>query len=333
MQPDYAKRRRKFRKLLKPAGANNALITDTVNVTYLTGFTGDSSYLWLASGQEVLLSDSRYAVQIAEECPGLPCEIRTAKTDLIQLTARVLKKGGSGTLALESHRLTKRDYDRITDAVSQMTPVPTSGLVEQLRAIKDKYEIQTIRKSIAIAERAFQVIRAQLSPEQTELQVAHNLEHQIRAFGGTRCAFDPIVGVGPRGALPHGTPSGRQIGESGFTLVDWGAQFQGYSSDLTRILVTGKISAKLRRVYELVLRAQLAAIRQVRHGASLVKVDQAARKTIENGGFGRRFGHGLGHGFGLQIHESPFISPSAKGVLQSGMVVTIEPGIYLPDWG
>ncbi len=333
MQANYSRRRERFRRLFRKTGADAALVTNEINVTYLTGFTGDSSYLWLDANRELLLSDSRYAVQLSEECPEVEPVIRDTRIDILELAARTVPKTGCRQLALETHHLTKFKYDRLTTAWPAITAVPTSGLVEQLRAIKDKAELRTIQTAIDIAERAFQVIRAQLTFQQTERQIAHNLEHQIRAFGGSRCAFDPIVGVGPRGALPHGKPSRSTVADAPFLLLDWGAQYQGYASDLTRILVTAKISPKLRRVYNLVLKAQLAAIAKIRHGAKLAEVDRAARKTIEDGGFGKKFGHGLGHGFGLQIHESPFLTPTAAGVLKSGMVVTIEPGIYLPDWG
>lgn len=333
MQATYANRRQRLRKLLMSAGADSALITDELNVTYLTGFTGDTSFLWLDGKQEILLSDSRYTIQISEECPELDLAIRDSGIDIFQLTEKTLGKTGSRRLALESHRLTKARYDQIVAGLPKITPVPTTGLVEELRAIKDKSELAKIRQAIGIAERSFNVIRSQLTVDQTELQIAHNLEHQIRAFGGTRCAFDPIVGVGARGALPHGQPSSTKVGEAPFLLIDWGAQNAGYSSDLTRILVTGKISPKLRKVHDLVLRAQLAAIGKIRPGARLADIDQAARKTIANGGFGKKFGHGLGHGLGLQIHENPFLTPTASGVLKTGMVITIEPGIYLPKWG
>jgi Xaa-Pro aminopeptidase len=333
MEPDYASRRQKFRRRFRGTGADAALVTDAVNVTWLTGFTGDSSFLWMNDRQEVLLSDSRYAVQLSEECPDLDVELRDSRMDIYGLAVRTLQKTGTRQLALESHHLTMQRYEQLVAALPQITAVPAAGLVEGLRAIKDRAELARIRQSIAIAERAFAVIRAQLTPEQTELQIAHNLEHQIRAFGGTRCSFDPIVGVGPRGALPHGQPSHMRVGEAAFLLIDWGASYQGYASDLTRILVTAKISPKLRKIYQLVLKAQQAAISKVRHGASLADVDRAARQTIADGGFGKRFGHGLGHGFGLQIHETPFLRPAASGVLKAGMVITIEPGIYLPGWG
>lgn len=333
MHDFIAERQKKLRSALKRQGADALLVTDETNVTYLTGFTGDSSYLFISSKNCILLSDSRYTIQIAEECPGLEADIRTAKTSMLQRVKKVCSSAKINNLAIEADSLTKSSHDQIQTELPSVQLIDTAGIVAGLRAIKDKHEIALIRQSVSIAERAFNVIRAQLTGDQTELEVAHNLEHTIRRFGGSRCAFDPIVGVGPRGALPHGQPSKMKIEEHSFTLIDWGAQFRGYASDLTRILVTGKISPKLQRIYDIVLKAQLAAIRHIKPGVSLAAVDQKARKIIDDAGFGSRFGHGLGHGFGLQIHEQPRLSPVAKGELKAGMVVTVEPGIYLPGWG
>jgi Xaa-Pro aminopeptidase len=155
----------------------------------------------------------------------------------------------------------------------------------------------------------------------------------MRAFGATQAAFKPIIAGGPRSALPHAIPSDHLVNESPFLLVDWGALVDGYASDLTRVLITGKAPAKYRKIYEVVLEAQLRAISAIRPGATLKEVDREARGYIESAGYGKYFGHGLGHGFGLQVHEIPFISPIREGTLQPGMIVTVEPGIYLPDFG
>jgi len=221
-------RRAKIQKRIKRAGMDALLITDEVNVTYLTGFSGDSSYLWLTADKAILLSDTRYTTQISEECPELETLIRDAGRTTCDLAIQIAKSSKASTIGIEPDSLTKALHDRIKAGYA-CELANTDGWVESLRAIKDKYEIQTIRHSIQIAERAFSVIRAQLTPDQTEREIAHNLEHQIRGFGGTGCAFDPIVGVGPRGALPHGIPSNRRIGEDPFVLIDWGAKYNGYA--------------------------------------------------------------------------------------------------------
>jgi hypothetical protein len=183
----------------------------------------------------------------------------------------------------------------------------THGLVEQLRAIKDREEQEKIRRSIRVNERAFEVLRAKLEGSMSERQIAYDLEHQMRAFGATQAAFKPIIAGGPRSALPHAIPSDHLVNESPFLLVDWGALVEGYASDLTRVLITGKAPAKYRKIYEVVLEAQRRAISAIRPGATLKEVDREARVYIESAGYGKYFGHGLGHGFGLQVHEIPFI--------------------------
>jgi Xaa-Pro aminopeptidase len=190
-----------------------------------------------------------------------------------------------------------------------------------------------LRRAIWIAERAFGVLRASLRPERTEKEVADELENQTRLYGGKGCSFPPIVAVGPRAALPHARPTAAKIGDDGFVLVDWGADAGPYKSDLTRVLVTGKISPKLERIYRVVLTAQERAIEAIRPGRTCHEVDHVARGVIAKAGFAKQFGHGLGHGIGLDIHEAPRLAAKVGLKLEPGMVVTVEPGIYLPGWG
>jgi len=328
-----AARIRKLRAQLRKRGVGGVLVADELNVRYLTGFTGDSSYLAVTPQRCLLVSDSRYTIQIEEECPDLEVNIRTARTDLLDQLAMVVKGLQVGSLAIETDTITQSFYERLSEKLSAVELVACPGLILSLRAVKDKQEIAAIRESVRIAQRAFDAIRANLRGDQTELQISHDLEHAIRRFGGSGCSFDPIVGVGPRGALPHGRPSPTTLDHDPFVLIDWGARYQGYASDLTRVLVTGRVTQKLRRIYDIVLKAQLAAISKIRPHAALKSIDTAARKVIDDAGFGKSFGHGTGHGFGLQIHELPRLSPIAQGELEPGMVVTVEPGIYLPDWG
>ena len=329
-----ASRQTNLRKLLKSSDAQAILVTNIVNVGYLSGFTGSAGYLLVTDKKFILMSDARYTSQIQEECPGIETEIRTADSTMLDSVAKVARSLKINSMAVEAGSLTKATYDQIQQMLTTVNLVDTSGWIAGLRSIKDKSEIETIRKSIAVNQRAFQVIRSQLTAEQTELQIAHNLEHQMRAFGAKCCSFDPIVGVGPRGALPHGKPSDKNIGESDFVLIDWGAQVDRYASDLTRVLVTSrKIPTKLRKIYNTVLKAQVAAIKKIRPGVTVKAVDAAARKVIENAGFGKQFGHGTGHSFGLEIHETPFMSPIHEGKLEANMVVTVEPGIYIEGWG
>ena len=330
---DFSGRREKLRKSLKKSGAEALLVTSVPNVTYLTGFTGDSSYLLITAENQILLSDGRYSTQIEEECPGLEMDIRRSGVLIHQQVVRILRAAGIWRLAIEAESMTVATRERIAEKLPKLAMGATAGMVEHLRQVKDRQEIALIREAVRIAEKSFTVIRAGLHPEQTEKQIGNALERQIRLFGGDGPAFAPIVAGGPRAALPHAKLSDRRIGAGGILLIDWGAQWQLYKSDLTRVLVTGKISTKLRRVYEVVLSAQAQAIAAVRPGVSAAEVDAAARGVIGAAGMGRRFNHGIGHGFGLEIHESPRLSGKSTATLKPGMVVTVEPGVYIPGWG
>jgi Xaa-Pro aminopeptidase len=282
----------------------------------------------------VLLSDPRYTTQLAEECPDVEREVRRQGTSILRSVSKVAGRAKLRSLAVESQSMTMALHAAIVEALPKVELVPSDGLVEQLRMIKDRYEIASLRRAVSSAERAFAVVRAGLRGDMTERAVAHELENRIRSFGGLGCSFTPIVAVGPRAALPHARATDVRLAEHGLLLIDWGADAaDGYKSDLTRVLVTGKISPKLERIYGVVLNAQVAAIKAIRPGALLKDVDAAARKVIADSGHDRHFGHGLGHGIGLQIHESPRIAANFEGQLEAGMVVTVEPGIYLPKWG
>ena len=330
---DFAARREKLRKLLKKTGAEALLVTSVPNVTYLTGFTGDSSYLLVTQDDQILISDGRYATQIEEECPGLEMNIRRAGILIHQQVVKILRAAGISRLAIEAESMTVATRERIAEKLPKLEIGATTGMVEHLRQVKDKEELALIRRAVRIAEKSFAVIRAGLRPEQTEKQIGDALEHQFRLFGGDGPAFPTIVAVGPRAALPHAKLTDRRVGDGDVLLVDWGAQWRLYKSDLTRVLVTGKISTKLRRVYEVVLSAQARAIAAIRPGVPTTEVDAAARSVIAEAGLDRRFNHGIGHGFGLEIHESPRMSGKNTATLKPGMVVTVEPGVYIPGWG
>lgn len=333
MSERYLLRRDQLRRAVRKVGAEAILVTDFTNVTYLTGFTGDDSYLLVRADGEVLLSDPRYTTQIGEECPGLEAHIRKPGIGMIQAISKLLRTSNVRRLAVEGDSISVSVCERIRSESPQPETVTTSGLVERLRRIKDKDEIAQIRQAVWYAEKGFAAVRATVHAEQTERDVANDLEYQMRRFGARGAGFPSIVAVGPRAALPHATPTERRIGSSDFVLVDWGADGGLYRSDLTRVLVTGKISPKLERVYRVVLQAQLKAIEAIRPGALAADVDGIARNVIAEAGFGRYFGHGLGHGLGLQVHEAPRLAANSRTLLKPGMIVTVEPGIYLPGWG
>ncbi|MEN6452452.1 MAG: Xaa-Pro peptidase family protein [Thermoguttaceae bacterium] len=330
---DFQARRDRLRKAIKAAQLDALLVTDFTNVTYLTGFTGDDSYLLVRQDGELMLSDPRYTVQLGEECPGLDLSIRPPGATMLQGIVRALRSAKVGRLGVEADSMTVGFRDLIAKKLPKLEIVAASGLVERLRLIKDKDEIARLRTAVWQAEKAFAVLRSTLRPEMTEKNAADELEHQFRLFGAKNAAFPTIVAVGPRAALPHATPGQQRIRDDDFVLIDWGANEGLYNSDLTRVLVTGRISPKLERVYQVVLEAQRRAIAAVGPGKVAADVDDVARAYIAKAGFGGRFRHSLGHGLGLMVHEGPRVAIKSQTVLKPGMVVTVEPGIYLPGWG
>lgn len=329
----YEARRNKLCRLLKKQKVDGLLVTNFVNVTYLTGFTGDDSYLLVTQDGALLISDPRYTTQLEEECPELKLLIREPGTQMLPTVVDAVSKAKLENLGVEAASMTVGNFQTLEEDLKGVTLVSTAGLVEELRVIKDKHEIEETRHACTQARRAFEVVRAGLMPDMSEKQVAADLEYQARRFGAVGLSFTPIVGVGPQSALPHATPSDKLIGSDEFVLIDWGANSGLYMSDLTRVLVTGKAPAKLKKIYEVTLKAQLAAINAIRPGRKCQEIDAVARKIISKAGYGKQFGHGLGHGTGQEIHEAPRLAPNQDVELRPGMIVTVEPGIYLPGFG
>jgi Xaa-Pro aminopeptidase len=339
---NFAPRRDRLWHAAAAEGLDLLLITNPINVTYLTGFSGEASYLILTKTKTLLVSDGRFKGQLAEECPGLDTYIRPPDQALTAAAIAQLTALAPRNIGCESAHLTVAEFQTLSDGVKTGNWKPSNDRVEKLRIVKDDGEIAQIRAAIKIAEKAFLMFRAMLRPDDTEKELTDTLESYIRKAGGKESAFPPIVAVGPRSALPHAPPSLHQVNENPLLLIDWGAQGAFYKSDLTRVLWTynngafaggSKPSDKLRAVHAVVAEAQRRAIAAMRPGASSKAVDAIARGYIAEQGYGEFFTHGLGHGFGLMIHEEPFFRPSTDVTLAAGMVVTCEPGIYLPDWG
>jgi Xaa-Pro aminopeptidase len=326
-------RRKKLRALIRKARADALLVTNFTNVTYLTGFTGDDSYLLATLDGDVLVTDPRYTTQLAEECPGLTLEIREPGVTMLQGVSDTVKRAKIERLGIEGTSATVSFHQSIAKALPSLTLVVTENLVERLRIVKDKEEVEATRIACQQAKRAYESVRASLTSDMTELEVAAELEYRARRIGAKGLSFPAIVAVGARAALPHARPTSCRLAYDDFTLIDWGVNSGQYMSDLTRIIVTGKISPKLRKIYGVVLKAQLAAIDAIRPGRTGEQVDRVARRIITRAGFGKAFGHGLGHGTGLEIHEAPRLAVGHKTKLRPGMIVTVEPGIYLPGWG
>lgn len=311
------------------------LITNFTNVSYLTGFSGDDSFLLMHTQGDIIISDTRYEIQISEECPGLEVHIRATATKIFDAVKKVLSSlAKSGNVGVEADSMTLAHREELAGTVPQWTVRPISEAVEMIRMLKDKYEIEAIRKSIYAAFRGFQSVRAGLRPDQTEIEIRNDLEYAMRRFGADDKGFRSIVAVGERAALPHAVPTSKRVEESELMLIDWGAKRDGYISDLTRTLVTTKKpSSKFRKLYEAVLTAQKKALDAIKPGEIAKDIDRVARKSLEEAGLGKYFTHNLGHGIGLEVHEGVRFSQSNETVLKAGMVITVEPGVYLPDWG
>lgn len=329
----FEERRQRLVRLLNGADADALLVTHFTNVSYLTGFTGDDSYLLVSPREAVIISDFRYVEQLASECPGLRTHIRTTAVTMPDAVAEVIGSAKIGRLAVEADSLTVSLYNHLAGKLTHVALRPTSNLVEQLREIKDAQEIAQLRTAISCAEQAFAILRTKLRRDRTEKELADELDHQQRLLGAERSSFPTIVAAGARAALPHARPTNEPIGDAELLLVDWGAVCGHYGSDLTRVLVTAKISPKLEQIYGLVLKAQQRAIDAIAPGKTGREIDAIARQVIESAGHGEHFGHGLGHGIGLNVHEGPRVSVTNDKPLAAGMVVTIEPGVYLPGWG
>lgn len=345
-------RRTALNQTMKARELDGFLVTAAVNVTYLTGFTGDSSFYALLPKNNLLVSDTRFEEQIAEECPGQDAVIRGHNKTTLEAAAEALNKAGVKAVGVEGNRITLGELDALKRLAPKITFVPVDGAIEAQRAVKDPGEVEKIREAIKVAERGFKMFMATLREADTEKDMVDALEGYVRRAGARCTSFPPIVAVGERGALPHAPPTAKALGDGAKLLVDWGADL-GYKSDITRTFRSPfgtspsrrnkleRIGYDFEKLYAVVLAAQNAALAAIRPGVPAKDVDAAARKVIANARFdkypdlklGDHFTHGLGHGIGLEVHEAPKIRANSEDILEIGMVVTIEPGIYIPGWG
>jgi Xaa-Pro aminopeptidase len=309
------------------------LLSSLANIRYLTGFSGTSAVL-LVSGREVhLVTDSRYAVQAAEEAGDVArvsVQTQSLWTGVWQQLAALAP---ARVVGFESTQLLHRDFHRLLEQGDRWQWRPTVDLVESLRECKDADEVAAIRRAGRMATDALAQTLPQVRPGLTELQIAGMLERALREAGSEGFAFPTIVASGPRSALPHARSSARVVEPGDLLLLDFGAQADGYCSDVTRTVVVGRAGDREREVHAVVLGAQERAATRVRAGMRGRDADALARDYIERRGYGDRFQHSLGHGLGLEVHEAPRLSRQADGALPQGAVVTIEPGVYEPGWG
>lgn len=329
----HGERRDRLRALLAGAGVDALLITNLINVRYLSGFTGSNGALVItASGDDRISTDGRYITQVAEQAPDLaPIIARDCPGALIDHLL-----GSGARIGFEKHVVTVDTHQRLLPKLTgEETLLGVQPLVEELRIVKDEYEVEQIRTACQAADLALADIIADgvLVPGQTERQVARALEWAMFERGAEAISFETIVATGANSAIPHHRPTDAVLGSGDLLKIDFGAVVEGYHSDMTRTYVLESVQPWQRDIYDVVAAAQLAGREALEPGVEAVGVDAAARSIIDEAGFGEYYVHGLGHGVGLQIHEAPSIGALSTGTLPCGAAVTVEPGIYLPGRG
>jgi Xaa-Pro aminopeptidase len=320
-----ARRIRAIRRRMNKKKIRFLLLTKPANVTYTTGFLGDDSWAAIAKGRVYLLTDSRYTEQAQKECPS--CKIIDRAGPMADTVAGLVKKLKSVRTVAVEDSVSMADLEQLKKTVKARFRT-VAGIIENVRSVKDQSEISTIRSAAAISAKALTQTLPYIKPGVTESELAGMLDFQIRKLGA-RNSFETIVAFGPNGSRPHHQPAKRKLKKKDAVLIDFGAKYKGYCSDITRCFVIGGMTAFYKKVYDVAEQAQAAAIKTIKAGVKITQVDAAARKVIEKAGL-PVYGHGTGHGFGLEIHEDPFLKPDGKGKLKTGQVITIEPGIYMP---
>ncbi|MFZ5907374.1 MAG: M24 family metallopeptidase [Nitrospirota bacterium] len=310
-------------------GIDGFLVTDMINVRYLSGFSGTSGFLFLTRRENFFVTDFRYREHAEQEVSGW--EIVLERQNRVQTIKRLARMTNVRTIGFEESAA-YGFYRRVSGTGISLTPV--GGLIEKMRAEKQQHEISAIREAIRRAETAFLEVKQHIKPGVREYALASRLEKKLRKHGCRKIPFDIIVASGPNSAMPHAQPTNRKLQAGDFVLVDWGGEAGGYFSDMTRtFILRGNDISQQKRVYAAVLEANRKAIAAIAAGVQTKVVDSTARDSIKKHGYGDFFGHGTGHGVGLQIHEAPRITWSTSTIIRENMVFTIEPGVYLPGFG
>jgi len=307
------------------------LLTYGRSLRHITGYSGSNGCALVAPDALVFITDFRYKTQAEEQVPDF--ERRMAKAELFKELATVDWVSQKHRLGVESTRLSVEQLQQLEELLPAIELVPVKELPEAVGLIKDQEEIENIRRAVAISDGVYEEIMPLIKPGLREVELAAEIEYRMRLRGSERVAFDAIVVSGERSALPHGEPGKKKIEAGDLVTMDYGARVNGYCSDFTRTVVVGKATREQRRIYEVTLRAQQAAEEAAGPGKTGKEVDAVAREIITEAGHGDHFGHGLGHGLGLEVHEGPRLSPKSATVLEPGMITTVEPGIYVPGFG
>lgn len=335
-RPAVTARRRRavLRKARRQAALQALLVTDPPDVRYLSGFSGEDSFLLLGDGWAVLITDSRYDEQARGECGDIEIHVRTGP--IFAAVADALSGRRVRSLGVQAEHLTLAGRERLQAAVGGKRLRAIRRAASDLRMVKDEAEITAIRRAVRAAETGFRNLvsaGAESLIGRSERDVAAELDYHVRLAGAEGPSFETIVAAGPHASLPHYRPGATRLRRGQGVLIDWGARMDGYCSDLTRVIFLDRIPPRFGEMYETVRRAQAAAIDSIRSGVARRTPDRAARKILKDAGLEERFTHGLGHGIGLDIHEAPSVSRTAGGRLRAGMIVTVEPGVYLPGEG
>jgi Xaa-Pro aminopeptidase len=320
----------RIKGILRDDNIDGILITALENVRYLSGFTGSDAALVMTETRGYFLTDSRYTTQAKKEVSGF--EVIEYKKKIEGLSDLINGLGLSG-VGFETQGLTYQAHKELAEKISGGQLIPVIERIKNIRAVKDEEEIGRIKRAIEIASKSLRENAWRVAPGNQEREVALELEFSMRRNGADNIAFDTIVASGARSALPHGKASEKRIGEGEFVVIDFGARYRGYYSDETCTFFCGKPNRRQKEVYQIVKDAHDKTISSVRPRMKAVELDAVARDWIRNAGYGDYFGHGTGHGVGLEVHENPVIGPESEDVLVEGMVFTIEPGIYIPGWG
>lgn len=318
-----------LRQLMRERGAETALVTFLPDVRWAVGFSGSNGLLAVTPEAAHFLTDGRYREQAAREVEG--AVVHVPGYDLVEHIAREQPLGEASSLLFQADHLTVAELEHLRDLLPGVELIPATGLLVEAVAAKSEAEIEAIRRAQALTEAVFDEILPLIQPGVREQDLAAEIVYQHLKRGASAMAFEPIVASGLHGALPHARPTGRTLRPGDLVVIDMGCYLDGYASDMTRTVAVGEPEPEAQRVYDIVLQAQERAIEAVAAGVSGQMVDRAAREVIEEAGFGEYFSHGLGHGVGLQVHEWPRLSYHVDHTLPEGAVVTVEPGIYLPE--
>ncbi|TCW41181.1 Xaa-Pro aminopeptidase [Laceyella sacchari] len=324
------KRLSKLRQKLQERGIEALLVSHPVNRRYLTGFTGSAGVVLITATEQLLLTDFRYVIQAQEQAPQMTL---VQHQGIYHTVGEQCRKLGIKALSFEQDHLTFAEFLQLKEAVGDIKLQPTSGIVKELRMVKDADELAVMREAARIADQAFSKILSDIKPGVRENEISFKLEFYMRELGATSSSFDMIVASGKRSALPHGVASDKVLELCDLVTLDFGAFYQGYASDITRTVMLGRPSEKQKEIYDIVLEACNRTIAALRPGMTGKEADAVARDYIRAHGYGEFFGHSTGHGLGMEVHELPMLSSRGDMVLQPNMVVTVEPGIYLPEVG